>query len=64
MDSATSSLAAVVILLWSSALQALWWIIKIYYITFKSLTLGGDADEDDINYCFDPVRDYFEELPC
>jgi|Laugresu1bdmlbdd_1035124.scaffolds.fasta_scaffold18735_3 hypothetical protein len=64
MDSATSSLAAVVVLLWSSALQALWWIIKIYYITFKSLTLGGDADEDDINYCFDPVRDYFEELPC
>jgi hypothetical protein len=23
------------------------------------LHLGGDADVDDINYCFDPVRDYF-----
>ena len=38
--------------------------IKKYYIWFKSLHLGGDADVDDINYCFDPVRDYFEELPC
>jgi len=28
------------------------------------LNLGGDADVDDVNYCFDPVRDYFEELPC
>ncbi len=35
-----------------------------YYIWFKSFHLGGDADEDDINYCFDPVREYFEELPC
>jgi hypothetical protein len=26
------------------------------------LFLGGDADEDDINYCFDPVSIYFEEL--
>jgi len=22
----------------------------------------GDADEDDINYCFDPISIYFEEL--
>ncbi len=28
------------------------------------MNLGGDADVDDVNYCFDPVRDYFEELPC
>jgi hypothetical protein len=24
--------------------------------------LGGDADEDDVNYCFDPISLYFEEL--
>jgi len=26
--------------------------------------LGGDADEDDINYCFDPLSIYFEEMEC
>ncbi len=26
--------------------------------------LGGDADEEDVDYCFDPVKDYFEEVPC
>jgi hypothetical protein len=24
----------------------------------------GDADEDDINYCFDPLSIYFEEVEC
>lgn len=24
--------------------------------------LGGDADPDDINYCFDPISIYFEEI--
>lgn len=24
----------------------------------------GDADEDDINYCFDPVKPLFEEVEC
>jgi hypothetical protein len=28
------------------------------------LIIGGDADEEDVNYCFDPVRDYFDEIPC
>jgi hypothetical protein len=27
-------------------------------------SLGGDADEEDVSYCFDPLRDYFEELDC
>jgi len=26
--------------------------------------MRGDADEDDCNYCFDPLRDYFEEIGC
>lgn len=21
--------------------------------------MRGDADEDDVNYCFDPIRDYY-----
>lgn len=24
----------------------------------------GDADDDDINYCFDPLSIYFEEVEC
>ena len=28
------------------------------------LFLGGDADEDDVSYCFDPVKEYFQELDC
>jgi hypothetical protein len=24
----------------------------------------GDADDDDINYCFDPLSIYFEEIEC
>jgi len=23
----------------------------------------GDADEDDIHHCFDPLAQYFEQLP-
>ena len=38
--------------------------ILIIISWFESWQIGGDADEEDINYCFDPVRDYFEELPC
>jgi len=26
--------------------------------------LRGDADEDDVNYCFDPISGYFEEVEC
>lgn len=34
-------------------------------VYFKIIyNLGGDADEDDTNYCFEPLKDYFEELPC
>lgn len=32
--------------------------------THKSSYIGGDADEDDVNYCFDPIKDYFQEIPC
>ena len=37
-----------------------------HYLNFEIINLnfviGGDADEDDINYCFDPISIYFEEL--
>ena len=26
--------------------------------------IGGDADEDDVHYCLDPLSIYFEEVPC
>ncbi len=28
------------------------------------MAIGGDADEDDVSYCFDPVKEYFQELNC
>jgi Domain of unknown function (DUF4821) len=33
-------------------------------LTHFKFKLGGDADPDDINYCFDAIRDYFEEMEC
>jgi hypothetical protein len=26
--------------------------------------MRGDADEDDVNYCFDPIKEFYEEVPC
>jgi hypothetical protein len=26
--------------------------------------VGGDADQDDVHYCLDPLSIYFEEVPC
>lgn len=26
--------------------------------------LGGDADQEDVQYCLDPLSIYFEEVPC
>lgn len=30
---------------------------------FANSNLGGDADAEDISYCFDPLASYFEEIP-
>ena len=38
-------------------------ILNIIY-ELNLLFLGGDADEEDTSYCFDPLRDYYEELKC
>ena len=26
--------------------------------------MKGDAEEDDVSYCFEPLGEYFEEIPC
>jgi hypothetical protein len=42
-------------------------LMRMNYITYLIYDLndtGGDADEDDCNYCFDPIKDYFEEIQC
>lgn len=26
--------------------------------------IGGDADEEDMNYCFNPLINFYEEIPC
>jgi hypothetical protein len=31
---------------------------------FLIYLIGGDADEEDISYCFQPVSEYYEEVPC
>lgn len=38
--------------------------ILIIISRFESSHIGGDADEEDINYCFEPLKEYFENLPC
>lgn len=36
--------------------------ISELFVTDFLLLVGGDADEEDINYCFDPLSIYFEEV--
>jgi hypothetical protein len=35
------------------------WPVSIYPLISST---GGDADPEDINYCFDPISFYFEEI--
>jgi hypothetical protein len=35
-----------------------------HYNWYLIVNIGGDADEDDINYCFEPLIEFYEEIPC
>ena len=35
-----------------------------YYSDPNPRTVEGDVDSDDVNYCFDPISIYFEEIEC